>query len=246
MAAVTAPTVVLFDLDDTLFAHRLAVADGVTAHRRASGGTLASADDATEIARWNQLEEIHYHRYLSGEVGFRDQRRHRARAFVAPFGIDLETDAAADAWFGAYLIEYERAWTLHDDVFACLDALEKTIPGVRFGIITNAELPFQQSKLDALGLTPRMEHIVASGEVGATKPDPLIFRHAVALYGVPAGEAVYVGDRLQTDAVGAASAGLTGIWLNRRGTVTAEEAAIVAESGVGVIASLAELPSLLG
>lgn len=245
MAGVSAPSVALFDLDDTLFAHRLAVANGVTAHRKASGGAIASADDAAEVARWNALEELHYHRYLSGELGFHEQRRHRARAFVEPFSIDLGTDDAADAWFGAYLLEYERAWTLHDDVVPCLDALEVALPGVRFGIVTNAELPFQQSKLDALGLTPRMEHIVASGDVGAAKPDPLIFRTAIALYAVAASEAVYVGDRLLTDAVGAASAGLTGVWLNRAGTVSADEAAIVAESGVTVIRSLAELPALL-
>ena len=239
-------TVVLFDLDDTLFAHRRAVADGVTAHRRASGGPMAAADDAAEVARWNELEEFHYHRYLSGELDFLEQRRHRSRSFVEPFGVDLSTDSAADAWFGAYLVEYERAWTLHDDVLPCLDELESRLPGVRFGIVTNAELPFQQSKLDALGLTPRMEHIVASGEVGAAKPDPRIFVHTAALFGVPVAEAVYVGDRLHTDAIGAASAGLTGVWLNRHGTQTADEDEAVAASGVRVIHSLAELPDLLG
>ena len=238
-------TVVLFDLDDTLFAHRRAVTDGVTAHRRASGGALSAADDATEVARWMDLEEFHYHRYLRGEVGYTEQRRHRARSFVAPFGVDLSTDAAADAWFGAYLIEYERAWTLHDDVIPCLDELERVIPGVRFGIITNAELPFQQSKLDALGLTPRMQHVIASGDVGATKPDARIFEHAAAVFGVPVTDAVYVGDRLQTDAIGAAMAGLTGVWLNRPGTRTPDVDEAIAASGVLVISGLAELPALL-
>ena len=238
-------TVVLFDLDDTLFAHRLAVATGVTAHRRASGGALASADDAAEIARWNELEELHYHRYLAGEIDFLDQRRHRVRAFVEPFGLDLASDSAADAWFGAYLVEYERAWTLHDDVLPCLNAIEEQHPDVRWGIVTNAELPFQTAKLTAIGLLDRMEHIVASGEVGATKPDPRIFDYAVGLYGVTAADAVYVGDRLHTDAIGAASAGLRGIWLNRAGTMTDADAAAVAESGVTVIGSLADLPALL-
>ena len=237
-------TVVLFDLDDTLFAHRLAVATGVTAHRRALGGVLAAADDRTEVSRWNELEEVHYHRYLRGEVGFIDQRRHRARAFVEPFGLDLASDAAADEWFAAYLVEYQRAWTLHDDVLPCLDALERT-PGTRFGIVTNAELPFQRSKLDALDLTSRMEHIVASGDVGAAKPDARIFEYSCDLFGVVPGDAVYVGDRLHTDAIGAASAGLRGVWLNRGGDVTDAEAAAIADAGVAVIRTLAELPALL-
>ena len=238
-------TVVLFDLDDTLFAHRLAVATGVTAHRRAAGGALASADDAAEIQRWNELEELHYHRYLAGEIDFLDQRRHRSRAFVEPFGLDLATDSAADEWFGAYLLEYERAWQLHDDVLPCLDAIEAADPTVRWGIVTNAELAFQTAKLTAIGLIDRMEHIVASGEVGATKPDARIFEHAVSLFGVPATDAVYVGDRLHTDAIGAASAGLRGVWLNRAGEISAAEAADVAAAGVSVISTLAELPALL-
>lgn len=242
---MTAPRVVLFDLDDTLFAHRLAVANGVAAHRRATGGAMALADDAAELERWYALEEHHYHRYLAGEVGYQEQRRHRARDFAAPFGVELTSDASADAWFGRYLIEYERAWTLHEDAVPCLDELEARIPGVRLGVVTNAELPFQQAKMDTLGLTAHMEHIVASGEVGATKPDPRIFAHAVRLFGVDPAEAVYVGDRFETDALGAVNAGLGGVWLDRHDAATDDQRTIAAESGIPIIRTLAELPGLL-
>ena len=60
-------TVVLFDLDDTLFDHRAAVRAGVAAHRTAVGLT---GDEAAEFARWHALEEEHYHRYLAGELAF--------------------------------------------------------------------------------------------------------------------------------------------------------------------------------
>lgn len=64
---MTLPPVALFDLDDTLFAHQRAVGLGVTAHRRAIGAPLAEADDEAELARWHDLEEHHYARYLAGE-----------------------------------------------------------------------------------------------------------------------------------------------------------------------------------
>jgi len=239
------PAVVLFDLDDTLFAHSRAVASGVAAYRAAHGGALAAADDAVELARWYALEEQHYHRYLAGEIDYREQRRHRARGFVEPFGLDLASDVDADDWFGRYLVEYERAWELYDDTLPALDALEALRPGVRFGVITNAELPFQRSKMDTTGLAPRIELTVASGEVGVVKPHPRIFEYACERFGVAPADAAYVGDRLETDALGAAGAGLTGVWLDRKGAATADDVARAEASGVRIIGSLAELPSAL-
>lgn len=236
--------VALFDLDDTLFAHQHAVATGVAAHRRAHGGALGAADDAGELARWHELEEVHYLRYLDGELGFIEQRRERARAFVAPFGIDLASDAVADEWFGRYLVEYRRAWKLHDDAVPCLDELDAA--GIRIGIITNGDIEFQSAKLDGVGLSARVEHVIASGSLGFTKPDPRIFEHACSVFGVGAHEALYVGDRLRTDAIGAAAAGLLGVWLDRGPSATAEELAEASAFGARVITSLAELPAIAG
>ena len=242
---MTAPRVVLFDLDDTLFAHSRAVASGVAAYRAAHGGALAAADDAVELARWHELEEHHYHRYLAGEIDFREQRRHRARGFVEPFGLDLSSDADADAWFGRYIVEYQLAWVLFDDALPCLDALQAAIPGVRFGVVTNAELPFQREKMDATGLSDRIEHTIASGEVGVAKPHPRIFQAACERFGVEPGDAVYVGDRLDTDAIGAARAGLRGVWLDRSGPASHDDRQRAAASAVSLVATLDELPALL-
>ena len=242
---MTFPAVILFDLDDTLFAHSHAVASGIAAYRAAHGGALAAADDAVELARWYALEEHHYHRYLAGEIDYREQRRHRARGFVEPFGIDLSNDADADDWFGRYILEYERAWVLYDDAVPALDALEAAFDGVLFGIVTNAELPFQQAKLDATGLASRVALVVASGDVGVAKPHARIFQYACEQLGVTPAEAVYVGDRLDTDAIGAASAGLTGVWLDRKAAATDEELARAAASGVLVVHALGDLPTVL-
>lgn len=234
---MTAIEVVLFDLDDTLFEHTRAVRIGVAAHRLAND---LAGDEAEQFARWSALEEHHYHRYLSGETGFREQRRARARDFVAPYGLDLTADDAADEWFGHYLIEYQRAWRLHDDVLPLLDLLTQ-----RLGIITNAELEFQLGKLNAMAVTERFEHVIASGIVGAAKPDPEIFRFAAAAYSVEPARVAYVGDRFQTDAIGASNAGMLGIWLDRTDAATAADRNTATEQGVAIIRSLAELPAVL-
>ena len=231
MAVVTV-SVVLFDLDDTLFAHRASVDQGIVAHLAALG--VHPTVDPTTL--WNELEEHHYHRYLAGELDFEGQRRARATDFATAHGLEL---ADPSAWFDSYFEHYRAAWHLHDDTLPLLALLEQ-----RTGIITNGDPAFQQRKLDQVGLS--FEHIVASGALGITKPDARIFQHAVSLYGVPPSEACYVGDRFETDALGAAAAGLLGVWLDRSSAATDAELARAQAAGVRVIHSLAELPDHLG
>lgn len=237
-------SVVLFDLDDTLFAHVEAVARAVKAHRAALGGAIAAADETAELARWRALEEEHYHRYLGGELDFLGQRRARARDFVAPYGIELD-DEAAESWYSSYSLEYERAWIVHDDALPCLDALRRAVPGMRFGVVTNGEFEQQSRKVAAVGLDSYLDRVIASGELAFAKPDARIFDYACSVFGVDPASTVYVGDRLHTDALGAAHAGLTGVWLDRPGTATPEDLAAAAASGVPVIRTLSELPMLL-
>ncbi|MGR2753956.1 HAD family hydrolase [Agromyces arachidis] len=240
---------VLFDLDDTLMAHREAVAAGIAMHVRERG---YAADEAAAQALWHELEERHYHAYLAGELTFEEQRRARAADFAHAHGDTLD-DESAGAWFATYFERYRESWALHGDVLPALDGLGQALPGVRFGIITNGEHDFQLAKLVRLGLEVghpgRIEHLVASGAEGVTKPDRRIFERAVARFATdePVAAAAYVGDRLRTDAIGAAQAGLVGVWLNRAGArPTAADAADAAAAGVHEIRTLAELPGLLG
>jgi len=228
---------VLFDLDDTLLDHTAASRVGLAQHLEAIGH--ASGDD--EFARWKSLEEQHYLRYLDGEVSHQEQRRARTRAFVEPLGIPLARDEEADAWFDGYIAGARAAWRVFDDVTPCLAALgDRAI-----GIITNGEEDAQRAKLIALGLDD-IDPVVCSGTVGVAKPEARIFRIACEAAGVAPRHACYVGDRLGTDAIGAARAGLTGVWIDRAGRATAAELAEAADEGVVVIRSLADLPAALG
>jgi putative hydrolase of the HAD superfamily len=238
----------LFDLDDTLMDHRGAVSRGILRHVDLTGAfPLPDRDHA--VALWHELEDRHYHRYLSKELSFAGQRRARALDFAAAHGVTL-SDVEADAWFDSYFESYRGAWELFDDALPCLDRLEAA--GVRLGVITNGEADYQRVKLERTGLGDRFEHVIASGAVGVAKPDPRIFEHACALFGIGPDDALYVGDRLLTDAVGAASAGLTGVWLNRfgddlvvgaigHGPSSEDPFARAKAAGVRTIATLAEL-----
>lgn len=242
---MTGVRVVLFDLDDTLFAHRSAVSTGIQRYAARLGEPYGTMEAVDLVALWHELEEQHYHSYLAGRLDFEGQRQARARDFAARHGVTLG-DAEASAWFSDYFEHYVAAWSLHEDALRCLDQLEAVIPGVRFGLITNGDLAFQRRKVEAVGLDARMEQLIASGEVGVAKPDPRIFERACAVFGIAPAHTVYVGDRLRTDAIGAARAGLTGVWLNRRGDVpSADDAADATAAGVIELSSLDELPGAL-
>lgn len=267
--------VVLFDLDDTLMAHTRAVDDAIALAQSTAGGAFAADDTAAVQRRWAELEERHYTRYLTGELTYLGQRIWRARDLLGPYGIAVD-DAEALAWFERYLVGYRDAWRLFDDVLPAIDALESALPGVRFGIVTNGDLAFQTDKLhridlwDRLDLTPvraagavplepgtapvlsidaptRRGRVIASGELGITKPDVAIFHAAARAFGVAPAQCAYTGDRVRTDAVGAHDAGMLGIWLDRgrdRNPVT-DHAEGDLPADVPSIPSLLALPALL-
>ena len=231
---------VLFDLDDTLYSHHAAVAGGLA-------DQLNQTPQQAEAAyqRWTELEDLHYNRYLRGECEFQEMRRVRVREFLADSRPSMTNDEADD-WFAEYFQHYAAHWVVGAETLAALAALRAANPAARFGIITNGELGLQQRKVDVLGLTHLFEHVIASGAVGVAKPDPRIFAIACETFGITASRAVYIGDRPLVDAVGAAEAGLTGIWFNDAGRVlAADEAAALAAAGVIEITGMLDLPGVL-
>ena len=64
-----------------------------------------------------------------------------------------------------------------------------------------------------LGLRPHLNVMVDSTDLGWTKPDPRLFRHALDALGVDPARAVFVGDSLSRDMAGARAVGMAHIWL---------------------------------
>jgi putative hydrolase of the HAD superfamily len=82
----------------------------------------------------------------------------------------------------------------------------------RFAVVSNftANLPLI---LGETGLTHVFDAVVCSAIEQVKKPDPSIFRLALARLGVGAGESAMVGDSLGNDIVPAKELGLTTVWL---------------------------------
>jgi putative hydrolase of the HAD superfamily len=88
--------------------------------------------------------------------------------------------------------------------------------GLVTGVISNSNGSVR-SILEATGLARDLRFVIDSSVVGVEKPDPRIFEIALAEAGVPAADAVYVGDFYSVDVLGARAAGLDAVLLDPRG-----------------------------
>jgi putative hydrolase of the HAD superfamily len=104
--------------------------------------------------------------------------------------------------------------------------------GQRLVVVSNWDVSLHDV-LQRLRLTPLLDGVVTSAQIGARKPGPEIFRRALALAGVSAAQAIHVGDSIDEDLAGARGAGIEPVLIARDGAF--------APPGVRVIESLLEL-----
>lgn len=138
--------------------------------------------------------------------------------------------------------EIYEEWAAHDH-FALYDDVEATLRhlaarGFRLGLISNGHRSLTTFPAH-FALDGLISVAVSSLDLGFMKPHPNIFRAALELAGVPAHEAVMVGDSYPHDVVGARAVGMRPV-LIARGDRQAP-----ADPEVTVIRSLTELPALL-
>ena len=119
-------------------------------------------------------------------------------------GID---PALGDALYSVML----DVWHSYDDALPTLRALRAA--GLRIGLISNAGVPIGDV-LDRDGITPLVDAVTLSYEVGAVKPDLALFRAALDAIGLPAGQVLMVGDS-GTDDVGGTAIGMRTLILPR-------------------------------
>ncbi|MFF3503028.1 HAD family hydrolase [Streptomyces sp. NPDC003247] len=226
---------VVWDVDDTLFDYTTADREGMRGHLTAEGLLDGYGTPEQALDLWREITDRQWARYAAGEATFEDQRRDRVRVFL---GREM-TDDEADDWFRRYVGHYEAAWALFPDVLPVLDALAASH---RHAVLSNSSIHVQDRKLRVLGVHDRFEAILCAAELGVSKPEPAAFLAACEALSLPPHEVAYVGDHPEIDGQGAADAGLLSVWIDRfGGTATVE-----LPSGRHRIATLAELPAILG
>lgn len=206
---------IFFDIDDTLFDNSGAEIKAARRFYQKTRGLNHFQDLDDFVGQWRATTETYLQMFIDRRLSFQEQRRLRLRdIFRQPF-----SDGEADALFEKYLLYYEESWDLFPDVRPCLDRLAP----LGLGIISNGNSNQQRQKLRVLGIIDCFEIIIISEDVGVSKPDPRIFIQACKATNQTPSNCVYVGDKLETDALAAAGAGLMGTWLNRKRQISTHD-----------------------
>ena len=135
---------------------------------------------------------------------------------------------------------YSNSLVASPDTLATLDRLAGQ--GYVMGLVSNvALLPhLMRQDLERLGIARYLSAATFSSEVGVRKPHPRIFEAVLEELGVPAAEAVFVGDRLLDDVQGARSVGMRAVLTHE--FRTEEDPDVVPDA---LIRTLSELPGVL-
>jgi HAD superfamily hydrolase (TIGR01549 family) len=96
----------------------------------------------------------------------------------------------------------------------------------RIGLVSNTIVPgdHHARALEKAGILQFIDAAVWSANFGSRKPGPAIIEHVLAKLDVSPRRAVFVGDKIRTDVVGARSLGIRAVWLQRPGARDSGEA----------------------
>ncbi len=138
----------------------------------------------------------------------------------------------AEPAYEVFFAERQRV-TFFEDALPALEFLAARYPLV--------SLSNGNADLERVGLAPYFKAAVSARSFGVGKPDPRIFYAAAGAVNVPPEAVLHIGDDATLDALGALNAGMQAGWLNRGDHIWPHD-----RQPQLTIASLAELPALLG
>jgi len=86
--------------------------------------------------------------------------------------------------------------------------------GYQLHILTNGFEESQKLKLEHSGILPFFKNIITSDCTGYTKPNPIIFNHALTISNATPQNSILIGDSFDADILGARSLGMKTIFYN--------------------------------
>ena len=155
------------------------------------------------ILSYEEINAGLWRRYENGKIDKGVMRVLRFRNTLLSFKI--KDERLAEHMSDVYLERTPKMKCLFPGALELLNDLQ---PHYGLHLITNGFETTQTTKLKSSGMSDLFEHVVCSESVGASKPDPRIFRKAMKLARTNAEEGLMIGDNIGADMQGARNVGM--------------------------------------
>jgi putative hydrolase of the HAD superfamily len=186
-------------------------------------------DDSVGPAYWADAE-----RAVRGRLELYRARREVLVLGLRELGWDIpEADIFRVA--DAYTDAKEHAVAPLEDAVAVVHQLRQL--GFPLALLTNGGSEFQRRKIQRYELGDLFDVILVEGEWGVGKPHRSVFEEALRRMNVSASEVWMIGDNFDADICGAATVGISGVWVHHGRTVP--------EGAVKPVHSIAHIRELL-
>ncbi len=163
------------------------------------------------IKLWFEEAYKQFDRYLAGEIKGEEHRILRVTSVFEKIGKPITYEDAIDI-LKLHVKQYNDSWTLYEDVIPVLDHLKEDY---KLGIISNGRSHLQHEKLEQLGITDYFSSVIIAEDAGVAKPDPEIYQTCLYNLDVDPSEAIFIGDDILIDIIGAIRARMHSAWINR-------------------------------
>jgi HAD superfamily hydrolase (TIGR01509 family) len=202
---------VLYDFAGTLWSDRALRDVHLAQLRFVASAAKVEADDAALRAAYRQGMGLAA-RERFGQPCY----SHRAlfasafRELAAALGSSIDAATANEAVDRQYRATLEHA-ALRSDARATLEELRRR--GIHTQIVSNIDDEQLRPMVERFGLASLLDACTSSEEAGSCKPDARIYAYALAKAGCVAEHALFIGDTIAHDVVGAAAVGMATAWL---------------------------------
>ncbi len=200
---------IFFDLDNTLWNFSQNSAEVLhEIHNRFALDRLGITSAEAFSERYHVHNEMAWKAYREGRVDQQTLRWERYWRTLADFGHN-DRKLAIDL-----SVAYLDTLAAKQGLMPGARDLLQTLHGkYTMHIVTNGFEETQRNKLRNSRLAPFFESVTTAESAGVAKPDPRIFKQALAAVGARGAESLYVGDHLEVDG-GALRAGMHFAWYN--------------------------------
>ena len=167
------------------------------------------ADVTIEALREARSQVVAEHPQMAHDFTF--LRKQALRNLAAKHGYP---DELVDEAFQVF-IDARNDVALYEEVLPALNTLRS-----RYRLFTASN---GNADLEKIGIAHLFERTIAARQVGALKPDPIVFQKVIDGTDLELDEVLYVGDDPIMDVVGSRDAGMHPVWINRERAVWPSE-----------------------